>query len=124
MNVLTAAEQALLRAVIDRIYPADTHPSASGFGADNYILPMLDGDAKAVREMIRYGLAELARGGFIGKRRYRPMQWDKQVSWRTYHPGGELWFGFESVRVLPGVEAKVFDVNERLGTISRAPLAA
>jgi choline dehydrogenase-like flavoprotein len=65
--MLTSNEQALLRAVIDRIYPADAHPSATGFGAEGYILPMLEGDAKPIREMIRYGLAELARAGFLGK---------------------------------------------------------
>jgi glyoxylase-like metal-dependent hydrolase (beta-lactamase superfamily II) len=47
------------------------------------------------------------RGGFIGKRRYRPMQWDEQVSWRTYHPGGEPWFGFESVRDLNGLPPEI-----------------
>ncbi|MEO7222627.1 MAG: gluconate 2-dehydrogenase subunit 3 family protein, partial [Devosia sp.] len=65
--MLTAAEQALLRAVIDRIYPADDFPSATGFGADNFILQILDGDAKRVRELIRSGLGELARAGFLAK---------------------------------------------------------
>ncbi|HZY69137.1 MAG TPA: gluconate 2-dehydrogenase subunit 3 family protein, partial [Devosia sp.] len=63
--MLSPGEQALLRAVIDRIYPADADPSATGFGADGYILPMLEGDAKAIRELIRYGLAELARAEFL-----------------------------------------------------------
>ena len=67
MTVLTTTEQALLRAVIDWIYPADAFPSATGLGADKYIFPMLDGDAKAIREMVRYGLGELARAGFVDK---------------------------------------------------------
>ena len=62
--MLSPDEQALLRAVIDRLLPADDFPAASGFGADVYILAMLDGDAAPVREMIRYGLAELDRQGY------------------------------------------------------------
>lgn len=65
--MLTPNEQALLRAVIDRIYPADNFPSATGFGADAYILEMLHGDARAVRELVRYGLAELNRARFLDK---------------------------------------------------------
>ncbi len=63
--MLTGHEQALLRAVIDRLLPADDFPSASGFGADGYILAMLDGDAASAAEIIRYGLAELDRAGFL-----------------------------------------------------------
>lgn len=32
-----AIDMALLRAVLDRIVPADRHPSATGFGADAYV---------------------------------------------------------------------------------------
>jgi choline dehydrogenase-like flavoprotein len=60
-------EQALLRAVIDRIMPADDFPSASALGALDYILPMLGGDAAPDREPIRYGLQDLARLGFLDK---------------------------------------------------------
>ena len=67
MNVLTTAEQALLRAVIDRIYPADTHPSATGLGADGYILPMLEGDARPIREMIRCGAGVGFLPGFLAE---------------------------------------------------------
>src|SRR3569623_436859 len=63
--MLSPHEQALLRAVIDRILPADEFPSATGFGADRYILQMLDGDAKAVAELVRYGLMELDRQGYL-----------------------------------------------------------
>ena len=60
-------EQALLRAVIDRIMPADDFPPASGLGALDYILPMLSGDSAADAEPIRYGLQEFDRAGFLGK---------------------------------------------------------
>ena len=83
--MLTPNEQALLRAVIDRIYPGDDFPSATGFGADAYILKMLNGDAKPVREMIRYGLAELGRAGLLDKT--TPEQ-DRLIEAGS----GELWF--------------------------------
>ena len=63
--MLSQHEQALLRAVIDRLLPADEFPSATGFGADRYILQMLDSDAEPVRELIRYGLGELDRQQFL-----------------------------------------------------------
>jgi choline dehydrogenase-like flavoprotein len=63
--MLSQHEQALLRAVIDRILPGDEFPSAGGFGADSYIVQMLDGDAKAGAELVRYGLMELDRQGFL-----------------------------------------------------------
>ena len=65
--MLSQQEQALLSAVIDRIIPADAFPSATGFGADAYIRKMLEADAAPVRELIRYGLDELARQGFLSK---------------------------------------------------------
>jgi len=63
--MLSPHEQALLRAVIDRILPADDFPSATGFGADRYIFAILDGDAKAIAGPVRYGLSELDRQGFL-----------------------------------------------------------
>ena len=45
--MLSPQEQALLGALIDWIMPADRSPSATGFGADAYILKMLGGDAGA-----------------------------------------------------------------------------
>jgi choline dehydrogenase-like flavoprotein len=65
--MLPEHQQALLRAVIDRIVPADDFPSATGFGADAFTVQMLEGDAKHLRELIRYGLTELGRAGFLGK---------------------------------------------------------
>lgn len=61
-------EKALLCAVIDRILPADDFPSATGFGAHDFILQILATDAVAVCEPIRFGLAELDRDGFLDKK--------------------------------------------------------
>ncbi len=62
--MLSLSEQAVLRAVIDRIVPADDFPSATGFGADSFILDILESDAKPIRELIAYALRELDRRGF------------------------------------------------------------
>ncbi|MEO8756802.1 MAG: GMC family oxidoreductase [Devosia sp.] len=58
-------EQAILSAAIDRLLPGDDFPSATGFGAHDYILQMLDGDAAPVRDLIRFGLGELGRQGVL-----------------------------------------------------------
>jgi hypothetical protein len=47
------------------------------------------------------------RKGFIARRRYRPMQWDEGVRWRTYKPQGEIREGFECVKSLQGVQAEI-----------------
>ncbi|MCP3098906.1 MBL fold metallo-hydrolase [Myxococcus sp. K15C18031901] len=38
---------------------------------------------------------------------YRPQQWSHGVQWRPYTVEGERWFGFESVRVIPGLSSEV-----------------
>jgi choline dehydrogenase-like flavoprotein len=53
-------DAALLRAIIDRIVPADCHPSASGFGADHFILAALATDAVALAPAIQAGLDTVA----------------------------------------------------------------
>jgi glyoxylase-like metal-dependent hydrolase (beta-lactamase superfamily II) len=45
-----------------------------------------------------------AGGAFVGRRRYRPQQWDEAENWRLYAAGGgERWFGFDAVRQLDGL---------------------
>jgi glyoxylase-like metal-dependent hydrolase (beta-lactamase superfamily II) len=51
--------------------------------------------------------AEHRRRGWVGKRRYRPAQWDEVRDWRTYAGRGEPWFGFESVRSLEGLPPEI-----------------
>lgn len=53
-----------LRAMIDRLIPADDFPGALAAGTDNYVLHQLDHDAKDDRSMIEAGLAALAELSF------------------------------------------------------------
>jgi glyoxylase-like metal-dependent hydrolase (beta-lactamase superfamily II) len=54
--------------------------------------------------------AARARQGFIGRRRYRPEQWDEVRHWEFYRAGGERWFGFEAVRGLKGLPPEILMV--------------
>jgi glyoxylase-like metal-dependent hydrolase (beta-lactamase superfamily II) len=52
--------------------------------------------------------ARSKRSGFVGRRRYRPEQWDDVHRWKTYVPGdGSTWFGFQAVRQLDGLPPEV-----------------
>jgi glyoxylase-like metal-dependent hydrolase (beta-lactamase superfamily II) len=53
--------------------------------------------------------ALVGRGGaFVGRRRYRPQQWDEVIDWRLYPMGhGERWFGFDAVRDLDGLPPEI-----------------
>lgn len=47
-------------------------------------------------------------GSFIGRRRYRPVQWDEGVDFATYPQArGDAWFGFDAVRDLQGLGADI-----------------
>jgi Gluconate 2-dehydrogenase subunit 3 len=52
-------EQAVLRAVVDRILPADGDPGAWDAGAEEYLGRLLDGDLLAMRAIVEGGLAAL-----------------------------------------------------------------
>jgi glyoxylase-like metal-dependent hydrolase (beta-lactamase superfamily II) len=54
-------------------------------------------------------VADERRGGaFVGRRRYRPQQWDEIDNWRLYPlGGGERWFGFDAVRDLDGLPPEI-----------------
>lgn len=53
--------------------------------------------------------ADEQRGGrFVGKRRYRPCQWDEVRDWQLYPmESGESWFGFDAVRDLAGLPPEI-----------------
>jgi glyoxylase-like metal-dependent hydrolase (beta-lactamase superfamily II) len=52
--------------------------------------------------------ARSRRGSFVGRRRYRPQQWNDVHRWKTYVPGdGASWFGFEAVRHLDGLPPEI-----------------
>jgi glyoxylase-like metal-dependent hydrolase (beta-lactamase superfamily II) len=48
------------------------------------------------------------RRTFIAKRRYRPDQFEHVIRLQTYRPGGEKWFGFDSIRNLEGISEDIF----------------
>jgi glyoxylase-like metal-dependent hydrolase (beta-lactamase superfamily II) len=54
-------------------------------------------------------VATEGRGGaFVGRKRYRPQQWDEVMDWRLYPMGqGERWFGFDAVRDLDGLPPEI-----------------
>lgn len=49
----------------------------------------------------------VGRRTFLARQRYRPMQWDEDISWQDYAAGGESWFGFDSVRDLRGLPPEI-----------------
>lgn len=59
--------------------------------------------------------AARAREGFLGRTRYRPVQWGDTRRWRTYETRfgdrqmghADLWFGFENVRMLEGLPPEI-----------------
>jgi len=54
-------------------------------------------------------VADARKGGaFVGRKRYRPQQWDEVEDWRLYpFGGGERWFGFDAVRDLDGLPPEI-----------------
>lgn len=46
--------------------------------------------------------AAFNRPTFLERERYRSVQWAHQPRWRTHTTSGERWYGFESVRAVPG----------------------
>jgi glyoxylase-like metal-dependent hydrolase (beta-lactamase superfamily II) len=54
--------------------------------------------------------AATRREGFIGRGRYRPLQWDEITRWLTYREQGETWAGFGCVRGLRGLDDEILMV--------------
>ena len=59
MTRLTDAQRTLLRAIINRIVPADGDPGALALEADQYVFSQLEGPLMAERTVIEAGLARL-----------------------------------------------------------------
>jgi glyoxylase-like metal-dependent hydrolase (beta-lactamase superfamily II) len=53
--------------------------------------------------------AELRKGNsLVGRKRYRPRQWDEVTDWRLYPMAqGERWHGFDAVRQLEGLPPEI-----------------
>lgn len=67
--------------------------------------------------------ARAPRKGFVASQRYRRLQWDADIDWRTYRPGGDAWFGFEAVRRLDGLPPEVLMIPLRGHTLGHAGVA-
>ncbi|HET6469270.1 MAG TPA: MBL fold metallo-hydrolase [Geminicoccaceae bacterium] len=63
------------------------------------------------------------RRGFVGRRRYRPQQWDEVEHWQRYTGGGEPWFGFEAVRDLNGLPPEILMIPLPGHTLGHAGIA-
>ncbi|HZH42757.1 MAG TPA: MBL fold metallo-hydrolase [Lysobacter sp.] len=48
--------------------------------------------------------------GWVAQRRYRPLQWNRAVQWKTYAAHGEPWYGFRCVRELDGLPPEILMV--------------
>lgn len=67
--------------------------------------------------------AAMDRDGFVGKRRYRPQQWDEVHHWQRYHTSGERWHGFGAVRDLKGLPPEILFVPLAGHTFGHAGVA-
>jgi glyoxylase-like metal-dependent hydrolase (beta-lactamase superfamily II) len=52
-------------------------------------------------------LAFALSGSLRSRTRYIAAQWAHGPKWVEYGPGGDSWFGFESIRLLPGLDAEI-----------------
>lgn len=52
-------------------------------------------------------LAYAQHPSLIEGSRYIKAQWDHGPNWVEYGSGGDSWFGFESIRLLPGLDAEI-----------------
>jgi glyoxylase-like metal-dependent hydrolase (beta-lactamase superfamily II) len=43
----------------------------------------------------------------LERSRYAPVQWAHGPDWATYGDGGDSWFGFESIRLLPDLDTEI-----------------
>jgi glyoxylase-like metal-dependent hydrolase (beta-lactamase superfamily II) len=47
------------------------------------------------------------RPAFTDRPRYVGVHWKHQPRWVTHGAGGDEWFGFQSLRILPGIDAEI-----------------
>ncbi|KAF0806291.1 hypothetical protein A6D6_01626 [Alcanivorax xiamenensis] len=52
-------------------------------------------------------LEQLLNPGFRKKNRFRPIQFDHQPDWVVHEEQGENWFGFSSIRAIPGLSPDI-----------------
>ncbi len=85
----------------------------------------LDDFPEATVHMLESELADaVAQRSWLDRQRYRPGQWRSHPRWTSYsHADGELWFGFDAVRELRGVEPEVLLVPLLGHTLGHAGVA-
>ncbi|MGE0258861.1 MAG: MBL fold metallo-hydrolase [Alphaproteobacteria bacterium] len=68
--------------------------------------------------------AATMRRSLLDRNRYRPAQWDDNVSWQRHRVSrGERWFGFECVRDLAGLPPEILMVPLAGHTVGHAGIA-
>lgn len=67
--------------------------------------------------------AALAQATWMDRQRYRPQQWSTRGQWIGYRPGGEAWFGFETVGGLRGLPPEILFVPLPGHTLGHAGVA-
>lgn len=67
--------------------------------------------------------ARAPKKSFVAQQRYRMRQWSSDVSWRTYAPEGEPWFGFDAVRQIEGLPPEILLVPLRGHTLGHSGVA-
>ena len=67
-----------------------------------------------------YALAQIT---WLDRQRFRPQQWSTRDKWQVYAPGGEAWYGFDSVRDLKGLPPEILMVPLRGHTFGHAGIA-
>lgn len=69
-------------------------------------------------------VAATEQRSWLDRQRYRPQQWDSRPCWQTYVAGGSnVWYGFESVRDIPGLPQDVLLVPLPGHTLGHAGVA-
>jgi glyoxylase-like metal-dependent hydrolase (beta-lactamase superfamily II) len=76
-----------------------------------------------VHMMIEEGEDAARQRSWLDRQRYRPQQWSSYPRWRGYEATGEPWFGFDTVRDLPGVGPDVLMVPLIGHTMGHAGIA-
>ncbi len=67
--------------------------------------------------------ARAPKKSFVAQQRYRMRQWSSDVSWQTYAPEGERWFGFDAVRQIKGLPPEILLVPLRGHTLGHTGVA-
>jgi glyoxylase-like metal-dependent hydrolase (beta-lactamase superfamily II) len=110
---------ALVRPLLDPAETAARQIEALGFSVDDVthvVLTHLDLDhaggigdfpSAAVHVLRAEHAAAESPATRLERRRYRPLHWGHGARWVLHEPQGEPWFGFASVRDLPGLPPEI-----------------